>query len=262
MIERPVRSNPFATSLRAASGALALAFALVSFPPVAVAQAAPSTDAQDVLRSRALFDRGRKLTEQSLWEEACLLFEQAHELHATGGTALQLANCYEHIGKIDDAIKTYRFVIEHADTERVEDRVRIARERIEALERRAAATRAPPPPAPAPPAEPDRLRLPAYVSLGAGGAGLVVGTLFGVLAISQAGSVKSTCANDVCPLSQQSAADAAKTKGWVSTIGFGVGIVGVSVGAALLVIDARRGHPILGANPRVVAGVDGVSFRF
>ncbi len=256
-----MRSNPFATA-RAAPGALALALALLVFTPVTLAQAAPATDAQDVQRSRALFDRGRKLTEQSLWEEACLLFEQAHELHATGGTALQLANCYEHIGKVDLAIKTYRFVIDHADTERVEDRVRIAHERIEALERRAAATRAPAPLPPPPQAEPDKLRLPAYVSLGAGGAGLVVGTLFGVLALSQAGTVKSTCESGVCPLSQQSAADSAKTKGWVSTIGFGVGIVGVSVGAALLVIDARRGHPIFGANQRVVAGVDGVSFRF
>jgi len=258
-----VRSIPLVNSAREAAGALATTLALVAFAPAALAQAPPSTDAQDVQKSRALFERGKKLTEQSLWEEACLLFAQAHELHATGGTALQLANCYEHIGKIDEAIKTYRFVIEHLDTERVEDRVRIARERIEALERRAAATRGPAEPSPPPPPPVrDTLRLPAYVSLGAGGAGIVVGTLFGALALSQAGSVKSTCVNGVCPRAEQSAADAAKAKGWVSTIGFGVGIVGVSIGAALLVIDARRGHPIFGATQRIVAGADGLSFRF
>jgi hypothetical protein len=264
--------------VRSTTVSLALILAVVSFAPAVLAEAPPSVELQDEQRSRALFDRARKLTEQSLWEEACLLFEQAHALHATGGTALQLANCYEHVGKVDLAITTYKFVIDHADTERVEDRVRIARERIEALERRRAAVRpaeAAPPPSAAPVRDP--LRLPAYVALGTGGAGLVVGTLFGVLALSQASDVKSTCTNGVCPRAEESASNAAKTKGWVSTVGFGVGIVGVSVGAALLVLDARRGHPIawtrgsaFGRHPaifggwsrRIAATADGVSFRF
>ncbi len=68
----------------------------------------------------------------------------------------------------------------------------------------------------------------AYVLLGVGGAGLVVGSVTGALAFGKA----SDCPNKVCPT--QSDLDGAKSMATVSTIGFGVGIVGVAVGTILL----------------------------
>jgi hypothetical protein len=61
-----------------------------------------------------------------------------------------------------------------------------------------------------------------------GGAGLVVGSVTGALAFSKA----SDCPNKVC--ATQSDLDSAKSMATISTIGFGVGIVGVAVGTILL----------------------------
>jgi hypothetical protein len=83
---------------------------------------------------------------------------------------------------------------------------------------------------PVPPPEPtaSHSNVPAYVALGIGGAGLVVGGITGALAFGKA----SDCPNKVCKT--QSDLDSAKSMATVSTIGFSVGIVGVAVGTVLL----------------------------
>ncbi|HEY1535551.1 MAG TPA: hypothetical protein VGF76_16130 [Polyangiaceae bacterium] len=68
----------------------------------------------------------------------------------------------------------------------------------------------------------------AYVLLGVGGAGLIVGGITGALAFGKA----SDCPNKVCKT--QSDLDSAKSMATVSTVTFGVGIVGVAVGTILL----------------------------
>jgi len=79
-----------------------------------------------------------------------------------------------------------------------------------------------------PPPSAKKSNTPAFVALGIGGAGLVVGSIAGALAFSKA----SDCPNKVCPT--QSDLDRAKSMATVSTIGFGVGIAGVAVGTVLL----------------------------
>ena len=69
---------------------------------------------------------------------------------------------------------------------------------------------------------------PVYVAYGVGGAGLIVGSVTGALAMSKA----SDCPNKVC--NTQSDLDSAKSMATVSTISFGVGIAGVAVGTILL----------------------------
>jgi len=71
---------------------------------------------------------------------------------------------------------------------------------------------------------------PAYIALGVGGAGLIVGSIFGGLAFSKA----SDCPNKVCET--QDDLDSAKSLATVSTISFGVGIAGVAVGTILLLV--------------------------
>lgn len=82
----------------------------------------------------------------------------------------------------------------------------------------------------------------AYVALGIGGAGILVGSVTGVLALGKA----SDCPNKVCP--SQSNLDDAKSMATISTAGFGVGIVGLGVGAILLVTGHKReSAPVQGA---------------
>jgi hypothetical protein len=83
-------------------------------------------------------------------------------------------------------------------------------------------------PAPPPEPAPKKSNTAAYVLLGIGGVGLVVGSVSGALAFGKA----SDCPNKVCKT--QSDLDSAKSLATVSTVTFGVGIVGVAVGTILL----------------------------
>jgi hypothetical protein len=76
----------------------------------------------------------------------------------------------------------------------------------------------------------------AYALIGLGGAGLVVGSVFGGLALSTKSSLDSACpTKTACPASSQSDIDALNTRATVSSIGFGVGVAGILVGGVLLV---------------------------
>lgn len=225
-------------------------------PAPARAQDAPEA------RSRDLFGQAAALSEQGRWTEACPLFQAAHDLNATGGTALRTANCYEKIGKLERALEHYEFILSRPDAQKNPERVAIAEERVRALREALgkpdpkappAPTSSTPPPGPtasaSPPATPPPdtgtgRRTAAIIALGAGGAGLAVGALFGALALSQASDVKATCTGNQCPKAQEPNADAAITKGWVSTVGFGAGAVGVAVGIVLLATSGGAPKPV------------------
>ncbi len=93
-----------------------------------------------------------------------------------------------------------------------------------------ATTVAPPPP---PAATSSSSRAPLYLSIAVTGAGVAVGTVFGVLALAKSNDLKTACnADKVCPKESQDTVDNGKTFGTVSTIGFiagGVGLVGTVV---------------------------------
>ena len=73
----------------------------------------------------------------------------------------------------------------------------------------------------------------AYVALGVGGAGLVVGGVTGFLALGKKSDLKG-CVDTKCPSNQQDTLDGAKSMATVSTVGFAVGFVGVGLGVVLL----------------------------
>ena len=73
----------------------------------------------------------------------------------------------------------------------------------------------------------------AYVALGVGGAGLVVGGITGFLALGKKSDLKD-CVGSSCPPSQKDTLDSAKSMATISTVGFTVGFVGVGVGVVLL----------------------------
>ena len=245
---------------------IALALALAALSVGTAPAAAQPIQAEQ--RSRALFDQARQLADADRWTEACPLFQASHDLNSTGGTALQTANCYEKTGKPERALPLYEFIVSRPDAQTNPERLAIAKERARTLRRElgldkpGAPPPAPPPPAPVgsaaarppPPEEPPR-RAPAYVAFGVGGAGLVVGAVAGALALSQASDVNSRCEGTRCPAADEPNRDAAITKGWVSTVGFGVGVAGAAVGIVLLATGGT-------AAKRVAATPHGITVRF
>ncbi|MFO0760988.1 MAG: hypothetical protein U0359_31210 [Byssovorax sp.] len=303
-------------------------FARVLFPVViglaALGASTATAQTSAEARSRVLFDQARQLAEAKKWTEACPLFQAAHDLNSTGGTALQAANCYEQVGKLDRALALYQFILDNPEARKKKDRVALAEERIRAIREKLPAppppaesaqpppattppppattppppATTPPPPAttPPPPATtppppvattpppvvtapppatapppvvtappparsaapedtPAPSRVPMIAAFSVGGAGLIAGSIAGGLALSQAGDIKSRCSATECLASDQGNRDAALVKGWVSSIGFGVGIAGVAAGVVLLVTS--KGGP-----KNVSADARGLVVRF
>jgi hypothetical protein len=103
----------------------------------------------------------------------------------------------------------------------------------------------PPGPAQAPPPKTTERGI-AIAGFVVGGVGLVVGSVFGILALGTKSTLDSKCVSKTCPPDQQSNIDSLSTKATVSTVGFGVGIAGVAVGAILLGISHNGGGATTG----------------
>jgi hypothetical protein len=97
-------------------------------------------------------------------------------------------------------------------------------------------------------------RIPAFVALGIGGAGIAVGSVFGIMALGTKSTLDNSCPDKkMCPPSSQSDIDDLSTRATISNIGFIVGIVGVAVGTVLLVTTHGEESRPTGASvsPRV-----------
>lgn len=81
-----------------------------------------------------------------------------------------------------------------------------------------------------------------FVSLGVGGAGLVLGIITGVLAMGEHSELEEQCPNEECPESQQSTIDAYETTSTLSTVGFIAGGVLAAAGI-VLVLTAPSAEP-------------------
>ena len=110
-----------------------------------------------------------------------------------------------------------------------------------------------PPPQPPADAAPRKNNTLAYVALGVGGAGLVVGGITGFLALGKKNDLKDcvdTSGGTRCPSSEKDTLDSAKTMATVSTVGFAVGFVGVGVGVVLLLTGGGSNNAAL-AKPQL-----------
>jgi len=79
---------------------LAAAGALVS---ACLAAAPAAAQAEDQAAARVLFAEGRRLMKEGQYEQACPKLEAASKLHPGSGVRLNLADCFEHIGRIASA---------------------------------------------------------------------------------------------------------------------------------------------------------------
>jgi hypothetical protein len=96
----------------------------------------------------------------------------------------------------------------------------------------------------------------AFVAMGVGGAGLIVGGAFGLMAMGDKSDLDSACTDDNrCPSSSEDAIDSYDTKRTISTIGFIGGAVLVGAGVVLyLTADSGDSRP---QQARVGAFFDG-----
>jgi hypothetical protein len=101
-----------------------------------------------------------------------------------------------------------------------------------------------------------------YAAFGVGGAGLVVGSIAGVLAITKHSKLADACADGHCPPSRENDVQSYRTAGTISTIGFVVAGVGAAAGV-VLIFTAPNAHPsemqAARVTPFVALGNDGAS---
>jgi hypothetical protein len=105
---------------------------------IAAAEEAPATASASIEtdRASALFREGRRLVDEQRYGEACERFEQSYKLSAGLGTRFNLADCWEHIGRIASAQTAFTEVAIAAHAAGQIDRETVARERAAALEAR------------------------------------------------------------------------------------------------------------------------------
>ncbi len=100
-------------------------------------------------------------------------------------------------------------------------------------------------------------KTPAYIIGGVGVAGILVGSVAGILVFGKKSTVTSKCADHTCDQAGVDAANSGKTLGLVSDIGFGVGIAGLATSAILLLTQPKaessaqtpRWQPLLAGTP-------------
>lgn len=105
------------------------------------------------------------------------------------------------------------------------------------------------------PAEGKKIHVLTWIGAGVGVAGVGVGAVTGLMALSKASKVDSACSNGVCPTSAKSDVDSGRTFATVSTIGFiagGAGVAAAAVGYVVLSKPATAGAAP--AKVQVVAG--------
>lgn len=99
----------------------------------------------------------------------------------------------------------------------------------------------PPPPPATPQTEVRKKTNPiVYVGFGVGAAGLVVGTVGGLVTFSQKGDLDPLCTGLVCDPSARKIVSNARTWATVSTIGFVVGGVGIAAGVVGLLMPSKE----------------------
>ena len=91
--------------------------------------------------AEALFQRARARVLQGDFASACPLFEESYRLAGGGGTAQNLATCYEDLGKLALAHKTFVALRSASVAAGREDRVKLCDEHIVKLELRLARLR-------------------------------------------------------------------------------------------------------------------------
>jgi tetratricopeptide (TPR) repeat protein len=116
------------------SAALTLALAL----PLGVARPCKADSRGDQLAAQALFERAKKLMAEGHAAEACPKFEESQRLDPGSGTLINLARCYEQMGRLASAWNGYLEAASAAKASGNGQREKEARKRADAIRPRIA----------------------------------------------------------------------------------------------------------------------------
>ncbi len=133
--ERRVAPPPSGARARALCAACAIAAA-----PAAARAQQPA--AQRTAAAHALFEQGRSLMGAGRYAEACAKLEESHRVEPAPGTLLNLADCYDRIGRTASARELFLEVAALAKSARFVQRETATRESTTEAERREALARA------------------------------------------------------------------------------------------------------------------------
>ncbi len=109
----------------------AVAFAAVATFALALAPSAARAD-DDAATAQALFDEATALKAKEQWAAACPKFESSYKLDPALGTLLNLANCFEKLGKTASAWARFEEAYQWA-TKNNDDRAEFAKTQRDAL---------------------------------------------------------------------------------------------------------------------------------
>ena len=144
----------------------------------------------------------------------------------------------------DGPIRTTRFTLEPGEKRTVELEVEVP---------------PPPKPPPKPKAKPAAARpVPAavWVAGGVGAAGLLVGSVTGVVVLSKKASIDDNCEGHACNPEGKRAADSAQAWATVSTLSFAIGVAGAGTAVVLLLTRPKSTGGPESARWQVSAGLD------
>jgi hypothetical protein len=96
----------------------------------------PAARAADDSPARVLFKEGRALATEGKYAEACPKFEESLRLELGVGTQFNLADCWEHVGRLASAQKLFLGAAATAKAAGQAEREQVLRERASALEPR------------------------------------------------------------------------------------------------------------------------------
>ena len=201
-------------------------------------------------RAKALYDEGTRLYEAGQYEEAVEVFQIAYSLSERPLLLFNLAHALERLGRWEearDALEQYRGVAPESDWETLDSRIRELEERIAARPAAESETVAviEDPGKTGPPVG-------AYVLLGTGAAGLGVGTVFTMRALSARSEWQDACADGAaCPAGAAEAWQRDNRSSLVADIAWGIGAVGV-VGGVALSLGSGSADLTLAARPGAV----------
>lgn len=113
---------------------LQLALGLIAFAHLALSTApASAQSASDSATAQALFDSAKALMSAGKYSEACPVLEESQRIEARSGTLLNLAACYEQVGRLASAWSTFLEAATLAKATGNIEREQGARERAAAL---------------------------------------------------------------------------------------------------------------------------------
>jgi hypothetical protein len=231
----------------------------------------PSFAQSDDENARRHFESGAAYLQQSDYENALREFQAAYALSKRPPLLLNIANVYERMGKLQEAVDALTKYLEEdpKSPERTTHETRIAnlKKRIQAMPPPAptpapvassapapapiatAAPPAPPPQAPAPASGPNRA--PAFIAFGVGGAAAIGAVVTGLVAKGKYDDADKQCK----PSCSDDTVSSIKSMALVSDVLSGVAVVGVGVGTILLLTSGSSHETARGSKPSIAGGV-------